>query len=162
MTQIGQRSLDSPIPPTAVFSRQAHHQILDLRRFSRSATSPFATAIIFLRESAGDARPAGFSGVTIVATSLRSLLPNPLALAARGELARAAGAKIQTIRLYEGEKLLPAPPRTLSGYLDYSQHSSGRHTLHPRNHEIGLTLAEFNQLLDLLPWRLHRARCTPG
>jgi len=50
MTQIGQRSLDSPIPPTAVFFRHAHHQILDLRRFSRSAAAPFATAIIFLRD----------------------------------------------------------------------------------------------------------------
>jgi hypothetical protein len=36
--------------PTAVFFRHAHHQILDLRGFSRAAASPFATAIILLRD----------------------------------------------------------------------------------------------------------------
>src|SRR5215472_17822612 len=50
MTQIGQRSLNSPTPPTAVFFYQAHHQILDLFGFSRSAASPFAAAIVFLRD----------------------------------------------------------------------------------------------------------------
>ena len=48
--EIGQRSLDSPIPPTAVFFHHAHHQIFDLLGFSRSAASPFATAIVFLRD----------------------------------------------------------------------------------------------------------------
>ena len=67
----------------------------------------------------------------------------------RGELARAAGVKIQTIRLYEGEKLLPAPPRTLSAYRDHSQHHLDRILFICGNHEIGFTLAEFNQLLDL-------------
>src|SRR5215471_14836924 len=50
MTQIGQRSLDSPITPTAVFLRHPQDQILDPRRFSRSAASPFTTAIMFLRD----------------------------------------------------------------------------------------------------------------
>ena len=50
MPQIGQCSLDSPIPPTAVFFCQAHHQILDLPEFSRSAASSFSAAIVFLRD----------------------------------------------------------------------------------------------------------------
>ena len=66
-----------------------------------------------------------------------------------GELARAAGVNIQTIRFYERERLLPAPPRTLSGYRDYSQHHLDRILFIRRNHEIGFTLAEVRQLLDL-------------
>jgi DNA-binding transcriptional MerR regulator len=66
-----------------------------------------------------------------------------------GELARAAGVNIQTIRFYERERLLPAPPRTLSGYRDYSQHHLDRILFIRRNHEIGFTLAEVSQLLDL-------------
>ena len=69
-----------------------------------------------------------------------------------GELARAAGVNIQTIRFYERERLLPSPPRTLSGYRDYSQHHLDRILFIRRNHEIGFTLAEVRQLLDL-----HRA-----
>ena len=66
-----------------------------------------------------------------------------------GELARAAGVNIQTIRFYERERLLPAPPRTLSGYRDYSQCHLDRILFIRRNHEIGFTLAEVRQLLDL-------------
>jgi DNA-binding transcriptional MerR regulator len=69
-----------------------------------------------------------------------------------GELARAAGVNIQTIRFYEREKLLPAPPRTPSGYRDYSQRDLDRILFIRRNHEIGFTLMEIRQLLDL-----HRA-----
>jgi hypothetical protein len=49
MTQIGQRSLDSPIAPTGVFFRSTH-QILELVGFSRSTASPLAAAIVFLRD----------------------------------------------------------------------------------------------------------------
>ena len=66
-----------------------------------------------------------------------------------GQLARAAGVNIQTIRFYERENLLPAPPRTASGYRDYSQRHLDRILFIRRNHEIGFTLAEVRQLLDL-------------
>ena len=66
-----------------------------------------------------------------------------------GELARAAGVNIQTIRFYEREKLLPAPPRTVSGYRDYSRHHLDRIIFIRRNHDIGFTLAEIRQLLVL-------------
>ena len=66
-----------------------------------------------------------------------------------GELARAAGVNIQTIRFYEREKLLPAPARTASGYRDYQQRDLDRILFIRRNHEIGFTLTEIRQLLDL-------------
>lgn len=66
-----------------------------------------------------------------------------------GKLARAAGVNIQTIRFYEAEKLLPAPPRSASGYRDYSQRDLDRLLFIRRNQEIGFTLTEIRQLLDL-------------
>lgn len=38
-----------------------------------------------------------------------------------GELAKAAGCEVETIRYYEREGLLTAPPRTASGYRQYTQ-----------------------------------------
>jgi len=66
-----------------------------------------------------------------------------------GELARAAGVNIQTIRFYEREKMLPPPPRTASGYRDYGQRDLDRVLFIRRNQEIGFTLTEIRQLLDL-------------
>jgi MerR family mercuric resistance operon transcriptional regulator len=66
-----------------------------------------------------------------------------------GKLARAAGVNIQTVRFYEREKLLPTPPRTASGYRDYCQRDLDRILFIRRNHEIGFTLTEIRQLLDL-------------
>ncbi|MBV8205615.1 MAG: MerR family transcriptional regulator [Acidobacteria bacterium] len=66
-----------------------------------------------------------------------------------GELAREAGVNIQTIRFYEREKLLPQPARTSSGYRDYQPRDLDRVMFIRRNHEIGFTLAEIRQLLEL-------------
>lgn len=66
-----------------------------------------------------------------------------------GELALAAGVNIQTIRFYEREGLLPAPARSASGYRSYQQRDLDRVMFIRRNHEIGFTLAEVQQLLHL-------------
>jgi len=66
-----------------------------------------------------------------------------------GQFARAAGVGIQTIRFYEREKLLRVPPRTAGGYRDYGERDLDRLLFIRRNHEIGFTLAEIRQLLDL-------------
>jgi DNA-binding transcriptional MerR regulator len=66
-----------------------------------------------------------------------------------GQLARAAGVNIQTIRFYERKRLLPPPPRTASGYRDYGQRDLDRVLFIRRNHQIGFTLTEIRQLLDL-------------
>ncbi len=66
-----------------------------------------------------------------------------------GELARAAGVNIQTIRFYEREGLLRAPARTPSGYRSYGQRDLDRIMFIRRNHDIGFTLAEIQLLLHL-------------
>lgn len=66
-----------------------------------------------------------------------------------GELARSAGVNLETIRFYERQGLLPAPARTLSGYRSYQQSDLERVLFIKRNQEIGFTLAEIKQLIDL-------------
>lgn len=66
-----------------------------------------------------------------------------------GELARAAGVNIQTIRFYEREGLLPPPARTTSGYRSYQKRDLERVMFIRRNHAIGFTLAEVQELLLL-------------
>ena len=66
-----------------------------------------------------------------------------------GELARTAGVNLETIRFYERQGLLPAPARTVSGYRSYQQSDLERVLFIKRNQEIGFTLAEIKQLIDL-------------
>lgn len=66
-----------------------------------------------------------------------------------GELARSAGVNIQTIRFYEREHLLPRPERTDSGYRLYYRRDLERVTFIKRNQELGFTLAEIRQVIDL-------------
>ena len=66
-----------------------------------------------------------------------------------GELARAAAVNIQTIRFYEREGLLPVPTRNNSGYRCYDTGDIERVTFIKGNQELGFTLGEIKQLLDL-------------
>lgn len=66
-----------------------------------------------------------------------------------GELARRAGVNLQTVRFYERQGLLPSPLRTASGYRSYQQSDLERVLFIKRNQEIGFTLAEIKQLIDL-------------
>src|SRR6516165_8265112 len=66
-----------------------------------------------------------------------------------GELARNAGVNLQTIRFYERQGLLPKPERTASGYRTYQQRDLERVLFIRRNQELGFTLAEIKQLMDL-------------
>ena len=66
-----------------------------------------------------------------------------------GELARTAGVNLQTIRFYERRGLLRQPLRTASGYRSYEQSDVERVLFIKRNQEIGFTLAEIKQLIDL-------------
>src|SRR5215472_12318505 len=66
-----------------------------------------------------------------------------------GELARKAAVNIQTIRFYEREGLLPVPARNHSGYRCYETVDLERVTFIKRNQELGFTLDEIRQLLDL-------------
>jgi DNA-binding transcriptional MerR regulator len=67
-----------------------------------------------------------------------------------GELGRATGTKIETIRYYERIGLLPAAPRTGSGnYRSYSAAHLGRLSFVRRSRDLGFTLDQIRALLDL-------------
>lgn len=71
-----------------------------------------------------------------------------------GEAARRTGVSPKMIRHYEGLGLLPAPPRTDSGYRLYDD--DALHTLHfiRRARDLGFGMVDIAQLLDL--WRNRR------
>jgi MerR family copper efflux transcriptional regulator len=64
-----------------------------------------------------------------------------------GELAAAARLNIETIRYYEREGILPEPPRTASGYRQYSDADRWRLAFIRRGKGLGFTLKEIAELL---------------
>jgi DNA-binding transcriptional MerR regulator len=64
-----------------------------------------------------------------------------------GGLAREAGVNPETIRYYERRGLLPEPPRTASGYRQYSPDDRDRLALIRRAKQLGFTLGEIGALL---------------
>ena len=66
-----------------------------------------------------------------------------------GQLAGAAGIGVETIRFYEREGLLPKPPRRRSGYRQYPPDALARVLFIRRAKELGFTLKEINELLEL-------------
>jgi DNA-binding transcriptional MerR regulator len=73
-----------------------------------------------------------------------------------GELARQAGVNIQTIRFYEREGMLPAPPRTAAGYRCYSRQDLERLLFIKTCQQLGFTLEDIRSLAGL------HDRLTPG
>jgi MerR family mercuric resistance operon transcriptional regulator len=68
----------------------------------------------------------------------------------RGELARRSGCNIETVRFYEQQGLLPAPPRTAGGHRDYAPEHLKRLKFIRRSRELGFTLGEVRGLLGLV------------
>ena len=66
-----------------------------------------------------------------------------------GKLASAAGVGVETIRFYEREGLLPKPPRKRSGYRQYPPDTVARVMFIRRAKELGFTLKEITELLEL-------------
>lgn len=66
-----------------------------------------------------------------------------------GKLASAAGVGVETIRFYEREGLLPKPPRKRSGYRQYPPDAVARVMFIRRAKELGFTLKEITELLEL-------------
>jgi DNA-binding transcriptional MerR regulator len=66
-----------------------------------------------------------------------------------GEVARLSGAGIETIRFYERQGLLLVPQRRPSGYRQYDQATVQRLVYIRRAKELGFTLAEIRDLLEL-------------
>jgi MerR family mercuric resistance operon transcriptional regulator len=66
-----------------------------------------------------------------------------------GQLAKAAGVGVETVRFYERGGLLPLPARRQSGYRQYSQDAVRRVRFIRRAKDLGFTLKEIGELLDL-------------
>lgn len=64
-----------------------------------------------------------------------------------GELAATAGVNVETVRYYEREGILPEPPRTASGYRQYSDVDRWRLAFIKRGKGLGFTLREIAELL---------------
>jgi MerR family copper efflux transcriptional regulator len=67
----------------------------------------------------------------------------------RKQLAEAAGTGPEAIRFYEEKGLLPAPRRNASGYRLYDEDSVRRLHFIQRAKDLGFTLHEIRELLDL-------------
>ena len=66
-----------------------------------------------------------------------------------GEVAKAAEIGVETVRFYEREGLIAEPPRRRSGYRQYPADTVRRLRFIRRAKELGFTLAEIGELLDL-------------
>jgi len=66
-----------------------------------------------------------------------------------GQLAKAAGVNVQTVRYYERRGLLPEPPRTESGYREYPPSDVARIGFIRRAQGLGFSLREIGDLLSL-------------
>ena len=67
----------------------------------------------------------------------------------RGDLARATGCNIETIRYYEKAGLLPDPPRTGAGYRIYSAADVRRLRFILRARELGFPMDDIRGLMGL-------------
>jgi len=66
-----------------------------------------------------------------------------------GQLAKEAGMNVETIRYYEKQKLLPKPRRKESRYRVYDSDDLKRLLFIKRAKELGFTLKEIKELMDL-------------
>lgn len=66
-----------------------------------------------------------------------------------GEVAARAGVNVQTLRYYERKGLLREPERRASGYREYAPDAVGLVRFIKRAQELGFTLAEVEELLQL-------------
>ncbi len=66
-----------------------------------------------------------------------------------GELARATGTKVETVRYYERIGLLPVPSRTGGNYRVYGRIHMGRLSFIRRGRDLGFSLDEVRELLRL-------------
>lgn len=66
-----------------------------------------------------------------------------------GEVAKAAHVGVETVRFYEREGLIAEPPRRQSGYREYPPETVRRLRFIRRAKELGFTLKEIGELLNL-------------
>lgn len=66
-----------------------------------------------------------------------------------GDMGRATGTKIETIRYYERIGILPKPARSTNNYRDYGQAELGRLSFVRRARDLGFSLDQVRALLRL-------------
>lgn len=66
-----------------------------------------------------------------------------------GDLARATDTRVETIRWYEKQGLLPPPPRTAGNYRLYGEPALARLSFIRRARDLGFPLDDVRALLDL-------------
>lgn len=66
-----------------------------------------------------------------------------------GEVSKRTGCKVETIRFYEQEGLMPPPDRSLSGYRLYRESDVERLGFISRSRGLGFTLPEVRQFIAL-------------
>ncbi len=66
-----------------------------------------------------------------------------------GETAKELGVGIQTLHFYEGQKLIPRPPRTASGYRHYTPEIIERVRFIRKAQALGFSLDEIKEILGL-------------
>lgn len=66
-----------------------------------------------------------------------------------GDMGKATGTKIETIRYYERIGLLPKPSRTSSNYRDYGQAELARLSFVRRARDLGFSLDQVRALLGI-------------
>jgi MerR family transcriptional regulator, copper efflux regulator len=67
----------------------------------------------------------------------------------RSQVAEQSGLDIETVRFYERQGLIDEPPRSASGYRQYSQEDVVRLRFIKRAKELGFSLKEISTLLEL-------------
>ncbi|MGH9486729.1 MAG: MerR family transcriptional regulator [Terriglobales bacterium] len=65
-----------------------------------------------------------------------------------GAVAAAAGVKVDTVRFYERQRVLPVAPRAANGYRAYSAAAIERLRIIRQLQGLGLTLAQIRELLQ--------------
>lgn len=68
----------------------------------------------------------------------------------RGDVAKRTGCNLETIRYYEKTGLMPAPPRSASGYRLYDESHIRRLRFILRARELGFAIGEIHGLLQLV------------
>lgn len=66
-----------------------------------------------------------------------------------GQVARQAEVGVETVRFYERQELIEEPPRTNSGYRQYSEEIVPRLRFIKQAQELGFSLREIRELLEL-------------
>ncbi len=66
-----------------------------------------------------------------------------------GQLAKAAGVNVQTVRYYERIRLIPKPRTRESGYRQYTQQDVSRLRFIRRAQKLGFSLKDIHELLNL-------------